>query len=245
MAGLSIRIYADRGVTALSLHRISMSLSKLFPRRSIAPLLADELIKGWWKEHTDLLVFPGGRDSLFMEKLQDVGNIQIREFVLEGGRYLGICGGAYYACKKIVFAKGDPLELVAERELGFFPGAAVGPVFKSHAFAYKEDGVSNSGACVPTLSTNNGAFPVYYNGGCLFKDAYSYKEMVDVVGTYMQLQGEDNAAVVRCHVGQGKALLSGVHLEIDVHREGWLQGLMTQYAGPEIPSAAFLGALLN
>ena len=39
------------------------------------------------------IVFPGGADSPYQEKLQGEGNRVIRQFVEEGGWYLGFCAG--------------------------------------------------------------------------------------------------------------------------------------------------------
>lgn len=51
------------------------------------------------------------------------------EFVHAGGRYLGLCAGAYYGCARVVFEPGTPLEVVGDRELAFFPGIARGAAF--------------------------------------------------------------------------------------------------------------------
>lgn len=51
------------------------------------------------------------------------------EFVTQGGSYLGLCAGAYYACARVEFEPGTPLEVVGDRELAFFPGIAQGAAF--------------------------------------------------------------------------------------------------------------------
>ena len=45
-----------------------------------------------------------------------------QEFVENGGSYLGICAGAYFACDYIEFDKNGPLEVVGPRDLKFYPG---------------------------------------------------------------------------------------------------------------------------
>ena len=45
----------------------------------------------------DLVVFPGGSGSKQAAAIGDAGREQVREFVNDGGGYLGICAGAYLA----------------------------------------------------------------------------------------------------------------------------------------------------
>lgn len=44
----------------------------------------------------------------------------------EGGSYLGLCAGAYYAASQVQFEPGSALQVVGDRELGFFRGIARG-----------------------------------------------------------------------------------------------------------------------
>ncbi|UUZ62721.1 BPL-N domain-containing protein [Polaromonas sp. P1-6] len=53
-----------------------------------------------------LFVMPGGADLPFCQALNGAPNERIRRFVEEGGAYLGICAGAYYACREIAFHAG-------------------------------------------------------------------------------------------------------------------------------------------
>jgi glutamine amidotransferase-like uncharacterized protein len=55
--------------------------------------------------------------------------IRLVEYVRAGGAYLGLCAGAYYACSRVEFEPGGPLEVVGNRELGFFPGVAAGAAY--------------------------------------------------------------------------------------------------------------------
>ncbi len=42
---------------------------------------------------------------------------RIRDFVSEGGRYLGICAGAYFGSKEVRFDVGGPMEVKGDRDL--------------------------------------------------------------------------------------------------------------------------------
>ena len=150
----------------------------------------------------DLIVFPGGRASPFAEALGEAGCQNILQFVRNGGRYLGLCAGAYFACTEIEFAKGLPHEILTGGGLSFFRGAAVGPAHSPDEFQYN----SERNAHVLRLQ---GAYPgpVYYNGGCWFRGADSN---VEILAYY---EGSELPAVVGFSYGKGRVLLSGVHIE--------------------------------
>lgn len=199
----------------------------------------EELLRDNWTHSCSLIVMPGGRDLPYVARLRGVGNQRIKDFVQNGGSYLGLCAGGYYGAAAVEFAKGDPvLEVTGPRELGFFPGVARGPV--SPGFQYR----SNAGgkACLVRLTPHalslvRAMFPdetksmgawepdhsvvarFYLNGGCSFVSpdtrTAAGKPTVDVLGEYLDLDdGYDSfAAVVKCRAGRGVAVLSGVHFE--------------------------------
>lgn len=199
-------IYRDEGVSPLSVRY----LSQAFQQHNLAYRLVDAsfLIHQNWEQTSSLLVMPGGRDSPYHEALKGKGNQKIRQFVEEGGFYLGICAGAYYGCASFEFEKGYPLEVLGTRELAFYPGMATGPAYGPGQFSY----INEAGSRLATLSfSNNTLASAYFNGGCMFPHANTYPT-VEVVASYHDLPGAP-AAVVKCQVKQGQALLSGVHLE--------------------------------
>jgi len=153
--------------------------------------------------------------------LNGEGNRRIADYVRRGGAYLGLCAGGYYGSARCEFEVGNkPLEVIGSRELAFFPGTCRGGAFKG--FEYQ----SERGARAAVLKVATGAFKdevpqrfaSYYNGGGVFVDAASIKNRkVEVLASYdeeIDVDGGDGkAAVVLCHVGDGKALLTGPHPE--------------------------------
>jgi biotin--protein ligase len=114
------------------------------------------------------------------------------------------------------------MEVIGERELGFFPGAKRGLAFKG--FEYQTE----KGARAAKLRVNrktlgdvtdlNDEVLSYYNGGGVFIDAPKYLgDGVEVLASYTEdLDCEsdaEQAAVVYCKVGNGAALLTGPHPE--------------------------------
>ncbi len=172
---------------------------------------SDYIKQADWFANTALLIIPGGRSQFYYEKLSANGNARIRDYVKQGGRYLGICGGGYYACARTEFAKGHALEVCRDGELDFFPGTAIGPAYGAEEFQYN----SQAGAHLAPISwIDNETFKTYttyYNGGCYFANADRF-EHSNILATYDELPNHP-AAIIECQYGKGKALLTGVHPE--------------------------------
>ena len=92
-----------------------------------------------WIPSTRLLVMPGGADLPYCERLNGRGNAVIDKFVRNGGSYLGLCAGAYYACRFVEFEVGSSMEVKGSRELGFYPGIGRGCMYPGFHYA-NEDG---------------------------------------------------------------------------------------------------------
>ena len=84
-------------------------------RHYVRDIKADKIILGEWISDSVLLVMPGGADLPYCHKLDGVGNNQIKKYVAGGGSYLGICAGAYYACRNVEFDMGGRLQVYGER----------------------------------------------------------------------------------------------------------------------------------
>lgn len=203
---MDIVVYFDEGVASLSFrHTVDALLAvSSFPVRQVDHAF---FTQDHWEKTTRLVVFPGGRDIPYHKKLQGLPNQRIAAYVASGGQYLGICAGAYYGAAAIEFEKGGALEVLGRRELAFFPGVAIGPAFGPNQFCYD----SEAGSKIAKILSNGVHYPLYYNGGCYFKAPELYPT-VSVVGRYSDLEGEP-AAIVKCAVGKGHALLCGVHPE--------------------------------
>ncbi|MCE5316846.1 MAG: BPL-N domain-containing protein [Parachlamydia sp.] len=167
-----------------------------------------------WKQKAALLIFPGGRDIPYHEALKGQANREIRSFVEEGGNYLGICAGGYYGSAQVEFEKGQPLEVIASRELAFFPGTASGPAYGLNQFSYETE----AGAHIARLQMSSQEILSYFNGGCSFEKADEMPQ-VKVLARYQDLPTQP-AAIVECAVGKGRAILCGVHPEYSAESIG-------------------------
>ncbi|MBX3719698.1 MAG: hypothetical protein KF898_08630 [Parachlamydiales bacterium] len=204
-----VLIYADKGVDGGALKQLVRSLKHALGASpyELRRVDANILLTENWEESAALLIIPGGRDIFYHAALDGAGTERIRRYVENGGKYLGICAGAYFACKAIEFEKGGALEVCADRSLQFFPGIAKGPAYGPDKYSYE----NARGVEAAAVTWEDGTCPIYFNGGCLF-DADELYPHVDTISRYIDLEGRP-AAIVDIPIGQGRAILSGVHVE--------------------------------
>lgn len=115
-----VLVYSGPGVSPLSLSHTLLTLSlHLLPYYTVQPVSAETLANQPWEPSCALLVIPGGRDSPYVHELTMKTRVtrRIKEFVNEGGRYLGICAGAYFASAEVRFDVGGGLEVSGQRDL--------------------------------------------------------------------------------------------------------------------------------
>ncbi|GAA5967664.1 hypothetical protein JCM21900_006734 [Sporobolomyces salmonicolor] len=219
MVKLNVLVYDGSGVSASSCDYLVQSLRTFLSHRYDIQLVSPKTLRDEpWTDSCALLVFPGGRDLPYLFDLSGKANRRIREWVHAGGRYLGICAGAYYACRAIEFEVGTPLEVTGERELGLFPGVCRGTVFPG--FEYETE----AGAREATLALRREAWrdhwsqspetcDIWYNGGGAFVlDSQQPAAGVEVLAEYAELASRPAAGVL-CTCGDGQAVLWGVHPE--------------------------------
>lgn len=203
-----IRIYADDGSSVACVQETRRSLEELFTDScDIELICADEIRGKSWRNETGLLIIPGGRSNPYHEKLGSRGMQSIKDFVETGGHYLGICAGAYFACRRTEFEVGTELEITRDDGLGLFPGRATGSAYSDQAFRYGTE--QNSRLAEVELRSRQESF--YFNGGCFFTvDSFEHRHQV--LGRFADISGNP-ACIVLCQYGRGRVLLSGVHFE--------------------------------
>jgi biotin--protein ligase len=126
-----VLVYSGPGVSPLSLSYTLLTLSLLLtPHYTVQPVTPDVLSKQPWEQACALLVIPGGRDLPYVEELTTKTRVtkRIREYVSEGGRYLGICAGAYFGAEEVRFDVGGGLEVAGSRDLVSETNSQVAPM---------------------------------------------------------------------------------------------------------------------
>ncbi|BFZ53994.1 biotin holocarboxylase synthetase [Savitreella phatthalungensis] len=213
---MNVLVYAGAGTSKSSVRGALATLTLLLtPYYSVRTIDARALIEEPWASSTALLVVPGGRDVPFCAALRGRGTDAIRSFVSKGGKYLGLCAGAYFAASRCEFeASSADMAVVGDRDLGFFPGVVRGCAFEG--FSYDSEIGARAVSIQP--STQMPPFRCYWNGGGVFVDAIE-KPGVEVIARYSEsadsiVVGGGDACVVKCDVDRGVAVLSAVHPEI-------------------------------
>ncbi|KAI8368468.1 biotin-protein ligase [Blakeslea trispora] len=228
---MKILVYDDLGSSSTSVKHIVTMLESLLDK-TYSIVTVDRKLFGsdGWQTDCAMLVMPGGRDLPYCQALDGQPNQAIKTFVENGGRYLGICAGAYYASQSIEFEKGNSqMEIVASRQLGFYPGLCRGTAYPGFSYA------SESGARLVPVSVRKEHFQnnecttpddawMYYNGGGYFVDPDQHSG-VTVLSDYKEL--DHAAAIVHCRVGQGHALLLGTHPEYEASSDDLLVAATT------------------
>lgn len=201
---MKILIYQDYVHNNAALYR---ALCRQFGLDNVQFADAADIIGGALGSAVKMFVMPGGADLYYTEKLNGAGNKAIRSYVENGGVYLGICAGAYYACREIEWAMGTPQEIAGPRELAFFPGKAVGPV----AEWIEGSDIGKSWTAAPEIIYDDGACKmeahVHYGAGPLFVPAQ--EDGFKVLAKY----ADGGNAIVECPFGAGKAVLCSPHIE--------------------------------
>ncbi|KAK0363598.1 biotin holocarboxylase synthetase [Friedmanniomyces endolithicus] len=222
---VNVLVYAGGGTTLESVRHATWSLRRLLgPNYAVLTVTGDQILKEPWAASCTLLVMPGGADLGYCRTLNGEGNRRIKQYVQMGGSYLGLCAGGYYGCSRCEFEVGKTgMEVVGDRELGFFPGTCRGLAFPGFVY-HSEAGTRAAELKVnaEALATGNDIVPesfrAYYNGGGVFVDAEKLKARgVEVLASYQDElaveSGDAKAAVVFCKVGEGAVILTGPHPE--------------------------------
>ncbi|KAF9997118.1 biotin holocarboxylase synthetase [Entomortierella chlamydospora] len=221
---MNILVYSGDGASKASIiHTVNSFRSLVGQYYDVMKIDDNGLLTEPWEESTSLLVIPGGRDLPYVRDLSGSTNDKIRKYVHAGGKFFGICAGAYYAADRINFEQGSPLEVQGSRDLKFFPGECRGAVYPGFVYG------SEAGAKAAGIRLNKDMFAqeqlgfnetkVYFNGGGYFVDAEKYSG-TQVLAWYnnepCQISPDvatPKAAMIASQVGHGIAVLSGVHPE--------------------------------
>lgn len=184
-----------------------------------------------WKDTASHIVFSGGAVTGFKQALHKNGLSQIREFVEQGGIYVGFCAGAYFGASSIEFKGYDWQSKSAyERSgegLSFFNGLARGSLGR---IAPLYDGTSATCRATPVTLDYKGRItrdlpPVisaFYGGGPEFlidNNAYLGEQNTrpEIISHYILSDGTQRVAGLSCPIGDkgGKAVLISWHPDLN------------------------------
>ena len=173
------------------------------------------------KSKATLFIIPGGADVPYTQKLNGQPNQNIRNWVENGGIYLGICAGGYYGCSALNWHNGDEI-ITGNRELSFYTGTCHGPLFPYDVH------VDTSVSC-PIQMSNGTIYHAHYNGGGVYYNhtdtnthiwaTYHHQNAdgkpftYNIPTTIPWHQNNQHPAIVATPIEQGLAILSAIHFE--------------------------------
>ena len=211
LSGIRVALYNGSGAWQYDI----VAMSNLFEWMgcSVATVRGDD-IKSGRLDNFDVLAWPGGYMPGYWEEVGLEGKSKIQDFVSSGGGYMGICGGAYYACDYWVW-QGWKAE--GELDLDLFPGVAHGPI-NEIAGEYNMTRIDIVDRTHPITDSLPECMQIlYYDGPYLqpYEDAN-----VTILGTY-DMAG--TPAIVAFQYGNGSVFLTGPHPEVeeDSDRDGF------------------------
>jgi len=198
LRSLSVAIYNDTGVWRSGIDALELYLKS---RGINFTLINATSIKDGALKNYNILIMPGGWAYDYWLALGPKGNEMIKNFVKDGGGYLGICAGAYYASGAIMWEAS-----IYHYSLGIANLVAIGPKKGYHWPAEVMLRVNSTEEGIKWGL--NKTFVVVYIGGPEF--GYLSKNI-----TVLAVYGDDGKpAIVLARYDKGKVALSGVHLEV-------------------------------
>lgn len=186
-------------------------------RRALGPYTADivevtsqQLLNGGapLDENTIAFVLPGivGENSLYYDHIGEKGNDIIRNYVYEGGVFMGLCAGAYYAAAKIEYVPAwAPARERSAGILALFNGTARGPVPGIHSNSGPTPEAFNGCTTVPALLENGQRADFFYSSGPAF---HGVNEKTMILARYDT--PDALPAVIAEEKGAGLIILSGI-----------------------------------
>jgi putative intracellular protease/amidase len=101
---IKVAVYDDKGATGKGIPCVTEIMSKTADVR-LTRLKGADIAAGGLKGY-DLVMFTGGIGSAEAAGLGEKGREEVRDFVRNGGGYVGICAGAYLACSGFEWGVG-------------------------------------------------------------------------------------------------------------------------------------------
>ena len=101
---IKVAVYEDKGATGKGIPCVTEIMSRTHDIK-LTRLKGADIAAGGLRGY-DLVMFTGGSGSAEAEGLGEKGREEVRDFVRNGGGYVGICAGAYLACSGFEWGVG-------------------------------------------------------------------------------------------------------------------------------------------
>lgn len=200
----TIAIYSDKGTWEDSVK----ATKKMFQWMGYeSKLINADSINKKELDNFKILCIPGGDMYQYAQDISSKGKNHIRNFIRNGGGYLGICGGAYFASEEVIW-QGQKLPM---KPLGLFSGTAEGPIDEIVNYPdYTMCKVNIMDSIHPvTISEPDSISVLYYWGPMLIPNKDTD---ITILGRYDK---GNQPTMLIFEYGEGRVFLIGTHPEIE------------------------------
>ncbi len=149
---LKVMVYRGPGAPESGVETV-VKVLKPFPQLTIT-VAEPESFASLTPAQCDVVVFPGGSGSGQAKGLGEAGRQRVREFVGQGGGYVGICAGAYLACSNFDWG------------LSLLNAGTVSSKWRRGQAMLELEATPEA---VPVIGAVEGRFKVRYNNGPILK----------------------------------------------------------------------------
>ncbi|MBD36290.1 MAG: hypothetical protein CL512_05930 [Actinobacteria bacterium] len=177
-------------------------ISSFAPSGSVIESINEkDILNGTLDSKQSLLVIPSGRCGVYASSIGKQGAAKILNYIHKGGAYIGICAGAYYASRNIVYG--------GERRdcgIGLIDCAAIGPL--SELAPVLENVPYDFINTVGVSSGPDEEFTALYHSGCSFTKV---SKEVQILASYSKVR---SPSAIQSYYGKGSVVLIGTHPDL-------------------------------
>jgi biotin--protein ligase len=227
----NILIYNGPGTS--SILSLMLSLQSMFSNYNVYGVNSSVIQGTEWTTKTALLIIPGGQDKPYVKDIGPIGTENIQKYVEQGGSYLGLCAGSYFASARVEFEVGrEGYQVLEDRSLALTDKMSVGSVAPNFTYG----SLKGADARMVRWLNHTSEMYLYVNGGGKFVDYKSETQKSKTIVEY----SDGSPAIILSFYGKGKAILSGPHFEVSVSELGQLMSVLK----PTNPSYIQLAQIL-
>lgn len=221
---IRVALYDDKGATGEGIPRVTEQLGKTTDIKVTKVKGAD--IAGGVLKDFDVVIFTGGSGRTEAEAVTEKGREEVREFVRNGGGYVGICAGAYLACSG--FSWG----------IGILNAKTVSPKWRRGRGEVQIETTALAKETVGLAPEKRGIR--YGNGPILTPDSRPDLPAYEPLAHYRTELAENDSpvgvminspAIVRATLGKGRIIASSPHPEQTAGMEGFAEQAVRWVAG--------------
>jgi glutamine amidotransferase-like uncharacterized protein len=202
-------------------------------------------------DYYDLIIFPGGWAGGYNRYINSDGYQNLRDFIAEGGAYLGLCAGSFFLADTVFWRENGSLaapQNVYDYPLDIWSGIADGVIldFQPWDSAAQTGCFNYPGARMVNLRVDSSLLPeanptveVLYYGGPVFRPRDGKWTNEKVLARYDMpgFSAHNEPAILLFPYGRGRVLMCAVHPELSLNES-------TCQLFYDATSRSFLGQLI-